>query len=863
MHSLVGQVGNLRRIGNPPLDPEPVCSSRRGIRLWPGERIFASEPPERRLQGRIACPTTHATMKFVQLPVDSAVPEILRHLREANNLVLEAPPGAGKTTRVPPALLHLDDRDILVLEPRRLAARLAARFVAQQLGERVGETVGYQVRFEEAAGPRTRLRFVTEGVLTRKLLSDPTLARTGCVVLDEFHERRLEGDLALALLRRLQQTTRRDLRLLVMSATLDAAPVARYLGGARVIRSEGRQYPLDIEYSPHSAAPLEQQVAAAVERLAARTVAGHMLVFLPGAAEIRRAQTACAALAARLGFLVLPLHGDQSPEEQDRVILTDPVGPSQQRKIILATNVAESSITIEGVAAVIDSGLARMAGHSPWSGMPTLEIARISQASANQRAGRAGRTGPGRAIRLYPLDDFVRRAAHETPEILRADLSPVALLLRAMGLGGLESLEWLDAPPGAAAKHAEELLRQLGADGETGREMARYPLHPRLARLIVEARRRGVAEDGCTVAALLSAGERLPARAAHASRSDLLALLDAQRVAGWEPRTEQVVRQVRRAVNPPKQSRGVTSSLQRDEDALLISVLAAFPDRVARRRQGSDLQLASGGPAQLGPSSTVTQAQFLVAVEAEDRRDQKAPLVRIASAIEPEWLVDLFPERVAEVATVEWNRSAERVEGVSALMFGQIAIEQTRREPNAAAAGELLAQKAIEAGLARFVDMDELGAFLERARFAAPYMEMPALGVEAANEVLRALARERKSFTELAEAARRELLRTLHRQLPRGLDAIAPESIKLPGGRQLRVHYEPGQPPWIASRLQDFFGMRETPRIAGGKAPLVVRLLAPNQRPVQMTSDLAGFWDRLYPEVRKELSRRYPKHKWP
>jgi ATP-dependent helicase HrpB len=775
------------------------------------------------------------------------VPEIVQHLREAHNLVLEAPPGAGKTTRVPAALMELDAGEVLVLEPRRLAARLGARFVAQQRGERVGESVGYQVRFEEAAGPRTRLRFVTEGVLTRRLLSDPTLARTGCVVLDEFHERRLEGDLALALLRRLQQTKRRDLRLLVMSATLDAAPVARYLGGARVIRSEGRQYPLEIEYSPHSAAPLEQQVAAAVERLASRGIAGHVLIFLPGAAEIRRAQSACAALAGRLGCVVLPLHGDQSPEEQDRA-----VGPSQQRKIILSTNVAESSITIEGVAAVVDSGLARVASHSPWSGLPTLEIARISQASANQRAGRAGRTGPGRAIRLYPLEDFVRRAAHETPEILRADLAPAALLLRAMGLEGLESLDWLDAPPATAAKHAEDLLRLLDADTETGREMARYPLHPRLARLIVEARRRGVAEDGCTVAALLSAGERLPARAATASRSDLLALLEAP----WEPRTEQVVRQVRRVVNPPKQA-------QRDEEALLISVLAAFPDRVAKRRQGSDLQLASGGPAQLAPSSTVTQSPFLVAVEAEDRRDQKAPLVRLASGVEPEWLVDLFPGRVSEVTTVEWNRATERVESLSALMFGQIAIEQTRREPVGAAAGELLAQKAVEAGLARFVDMQELDAFFERARFAAPYLEMPAIGVEAANEVLRALARERKGFAELEEAARRELLRTLRGRLPRGLDGIAPESIKLPGGRHVRVHYEPNQPPWIASRMQDFFGMRETPRIAGGKVPVVARLLAPNQRPVQMTSDLAGFWERLYPQVRKELSRRYPKHKWP
>jgi ATP-dependent helicase HrpB len=272
--------------------------------------------------------------------------------------------------------------------------------------------------------------------------------------------------------------------------------------------------------------------------------------------------------------------------------------------------------------------------------------------------------------------------------------------------------------------------------------------------------------------------------------------------------------------------------------------------------------MASGGPALLAPSSTVTQAPFLVAVEAE-ARDRAAPLVRLASAIEPEWLVDLFPGRIAEIATVEWNRAAERVESVSALMFGRIAIEEIRREPDAAAAGELLAVNAIEAGLARFVDMEELEAFFERARFAAPYLGAPAIGIEAANEALRALARQRRSFKELEEAARRELLRTLQRQLPRGFETIAPETVKLPGGRQVRVHYEPGQPPWIASRLQDFFGMSETPRIAGGQVPVVARLLAPNQRPVQTTSDLAGFWQRLYPRVRKELSRRYPKHKWP
>jgi ATP-dependent helicase HrpB len=577
-----------------------------------------------------------------------------------------------------------------------------------------------------------------------------------------------------------------------------------------------------------------------------------VLVFLPGAAEIRRAQTACAPLARRNGWLLLPLHGDQSPEEQDRA-----VGPSEQRKIILSTNVAESSITIEGVGAVIDSGLARMASHSPWSGLPTLQVARISQASAKQRAGRAGRTGPGRVVRLYPVEDLARRPAHDTPEIARADLAPAALLLRAMGVGGLGALEWLDAPPAAGIDHAEELLRQLGAYGPVGEEMARYPLHPRLARLIVEARRRGVAEQGSTIAALLSAGERLPAESHAATRSDLLVLMESQ----WSPATERMVRQVHRIVRPPRQQHP-------NEDALLISVLAAFPDRVARRREASELQLAAGGPAMLAASSTVTGNQFLVAVEAEDRRDQKTPLARIASGIEPEWLLDLFPERVRETAQVEWNRAAERVESVSALMFDHIAIESHRAAPDPEAAHALLTQKAMEAGVARFADPAEIEAFLARVNFASQHGPLPPLGADDVERALCALASGLKSFSELEAAARGGgLLRALERQLApaarRLLDEIAPERIRLARGRHARVHYQAGQPPSVASRLQDFFGMRETPTVAGGAVPLVLLLLAPSQRPVQTTSDLAGFWQRLYPKVRKELARRYPKHAWP
>ena len=736
-----------------------------------------------------------------------------------------------------------------------MAARLAARYVASERGEAPGGTVGYQVRFEEVAGPRTRLRFLTEGVLTRRMLSDPELEGVGCVVLDEFHERHLEGDLALALLRRLQRSRRPDLKIVVMSATLDAAPIAAYLGGdgvRPVLRSAGRQYPLEIEYTPHSAAPLEEQVAAALERLAVRGLSGHVLVFLPGSFEIRRAQTACDAVARRRGWQVMPLYGDQSPEEQDRA-----VAPCAGTKIILSTNVAESSITIDGVGAVIDSGLARIASHSPWSGLPALEVARISQASANQRAGRAGRTGPGRAVRLYPLEDFVRRPAQDVPQILREDLTPTALLLQAMNLN-LGSLDWLDAPPAAAVEHAHDLLRQLGATGDTAREMSRYPLHPRLSRLMVEARRRGVAREGCAVAALIGAGDRLPARVTHASRSDLLVLAEGE----WSPYAARLFRQLGGS------GARIAGPAAEREDALLLSILTAFPDRVARRRQGSQLQLASGAAAEQAPNSTVTGAELLVAVEAEDRKDQKAPVVRLASAIEPEWLLDLFPERLREVSTLEWHRGGERVEAVRSLLFDQIAIETRRTPPGPEEAGVFLARKAMEAGLARFADPAEIAAFQSRVLFVSEHGPVVPLDAAAVEAALASIATGLKSFAELEAAARGAgLLRAIEQQMAPGtrrlLDEIAPSSIRLPRGRLAPVHYEPNQAPWIASRLQDFFGMRETPTVARGAVPVVVRLLAPNQRPVQMTTDLAGFWQRLYPQVRKELSRRYPRHAWP
>ncbi len=402
-----------------------------------------------------------------------------------------------------------------MLEPRRIAARLAARRVASELGEPVGETVGYQIRFEESVGPRTRLRFVTEGVLTRRLLSDPQLKGVDAVVLDEFHERHLEGDLALALLKRLQQT-RRDLRIIVMSATLDAGPVAQYLDGCPIVQSEGKLFDLSIKHLPYSPEPLETQVRDAVELLVDSEHSGDALVFLPGAVEIRRAMRACDAIARRVGLLVLPLHGSLPPNEQDRVL-----SPAAQSKLILSTNVAESSITVEGVTAVIDSGLARFAAYSPWSGLPTLHVGRVSRASAKQRAGRAGRTAPGRVLRLYTEEDYSRRPEQDAPEILRSDLSQLCLSLRAMGIAHVHDIEWLDAPAEAAVELAESLLDRLGASGEMAQRLARYPLPPRLSRILVEAVERGVGEDGCVAVALLGSGVRM-------EKNDLLAAMDVE-----------------------------------------------------------------------------------------------------------------------------------------------------------------------------------------------------------------------------------------------------------------------------------------------------------------------------------------------
>ena len=803
-------------------------------------------------------------MSLVPLPIDPVLPEVVRVLATATSLVLEAPPGAGKTTRVPRAMLDAGtvSGEIVVLEPRRLAARLAARRVAEELGERVGETIGYTVRFEDASSARTRVRFVTEGVLTRRLLADPLLAGVSAVLLDEFHERHLQGDVALALLKRLQLTTRPDLRIVAMSATLDAGPVAAFLG-CSVVRSEGRRFDVALEHLP---APddrkLDLQVASAVRSLIKDGLDGHVLVFLPGAGEIRRAMESCAKLASENDLALVALHGDLPPADQDRA-----VGPSSRRKVILSTNVAESSVTIEGIVAVVDSGLVRVVRHAQWSGLPTLAIEKTSRASATQRAGRAGRTRPGRALRLYTKADFDARPEHDTPEILRVDLSQTMLELAASGARARE-VAWLDAPKAESLAAAEELLSRLGAVDATGgitdigRRMLVFPLHPRQARMLVEAERRGVGDDGAVLAALV--GER-DLRASTKARfegggggpprsldvateaSDLLGLLDRFREAEGSSFSAHAIRAIgldQGAVHAVDRARKQLTRIVRNsdaktpqspkaaDDALLLAVLAGFPDRVARRkRMGSrDLALAQGGTAELAETSAVRDAPWMVAVDAELVRGRT--LVRVASGIEPEWLIELFEDRIREVADLAFDDAKGAVIGGSKMLYDALAIAESpgfdKSDPKVA---DLLFERAKARGARSLIAGDALARWLARARFAAS--QDKSLRAPTDDDVAHALRSLCEGKTTLREVEEGDLLGTLRSEIGAfaRIDELAPERVKLASGRNAEIAYDEGKPPWIASYLQDFFGTKTTPH--AGRVPIVLHLLAPNKRSVR------------------------------
>jgi ATP-dependent helicase HrpB len=832
------------------------------------------------------------------LPIDPLLPEIVEALRARSALVVEAPPGAGKTTRVPLALLEAGlagQGEVLVLQPRRLPARLVAQHIAAQLGERLGERVGYTVRFEDVSGPRTRLRFITEGLLTRRLLAEPTLPGVSAVVLDEFHERHLATDLGLALLARLQRT-RPELRLLVMSATLEAEPVRAFLADCPGVRSEGRLYPIEIEHLAASdERPLADQVAGAVRRLLREGTPGDLLVFLPGAGEIRRCAEALAPIAASHDLLVLPLHGDLPPDEQARA-----VQPASRRKVILSTNVAETSVTIDGVTAVVDSGLARLAAHSSWTGLPTLTVGKISQASAEQRAGRAGRTQPGRVARLYTRHDFESRRPHDLPEVSRLDLAEPLLVLHGLGVRDPATFSWFEPPPAAALAAADQLLRRLeavGGDGsltETGRAMLRFPLHPRLARLLVEAERRGVVDEGAALAALITERDieersRVVLRGSPAGdgpeEMDLLGRLDRfqqARTRRFSPETARALGLDRRALEAVERARRQLAGQLRAraprpagvdavDQALAICTLAAFPDRVARRRApgAREAVLAGGGSARVG---LTPPGALLVAVDAEERGSAggrgRAGVVRLAVSIEPDWLLEVGTAGLREDDRLAFSPETERVEATSVLAYGELVLHETRRPATPSRkAGRLLAAAAQAAGWSRLLGEDAFSDLLARLELYQQSFPEAATGLPDESAITAALAgacAERTSFAELRTAGLEGLLSgPLSPETWSRLRREAPARVRLGAGREVPVHYERARPPWIESRLQDFFGMQAGPTVCSGRVALVLHLLAPNGRAVQVTRDLAGFWRQHYPAIRRELSRRYPRHAWP
>jgi ATP-dependent helicase HrpB len=857
---------------------------------------------------------------MVRLPIDALLSDIATTLRLSIAIVIEAPPGAGKTTRVPRALLDAgfsEHGEIVVLQPRRLSARLGAARVAEELGETPGGIVGYTVRFEDVSGPRTRIRFVTEGILGRRILIDPTLSGISVVVLDEFHERHLAMDVTLALLRRLQHGSRPDLKVCVMSATLDGEPIATYLGGCSRIRSEGRRFEVRVEHAPMpDERPLTAQVTTAVRRILREEPTGDILVFLPGAAEIRRCEQALASVVQASGLLVMPLHGDLPLEAQARV-----VAPAAKRKIILSTNVAETSVTIDGVVAVIDSGLARIAGHSTWTGLSTLSLSKISQASAIQRAGRAGRTRPGVAIRLYTRHDFDSRRAHDVPEIARQDLAEVVLTLKALGILDTEDLEWLTPPPRASLTTAESILSRLAAVDDTGaltllgRRMLRFPVHPRLARLLVEGEDRGVAGDAATLVSLI--GERdirervgpvddgqMPGgghrRSAGADTGiDVIALLDlfeqarAARFApdrlrglGLDPRSTAMAEQARRqlaALVRTTHSRRDSAAQDRNarDQSLCRAALTAFFDRVARRRSAGDrtLLLASGGVAEVAYEP---DSELIVAIDVEERTSHRGSgvipggspgragttVVRLGCGIDPDWLADLQGGDLQTSDVVEFDATTELVVRRSRLTFGALVLDETvRPADHSPQVSQILADAALARGAAEFDEPGVLSGLTSRLALLGklyPDISFQVLDDARLREGLVAACEGLRGFAELREAGlTARLTSTLPPAVRARLASDTPTGITLPGGRVVRVNYQPDQPPWIESRIQDFFGMAQGPAIAGGRAPLTLHLLAPNGRAVQVTRDLESFWRQHYPAIRRELGRRYPRHSWP
>jgi ATP-dependent helicase HrpB len=812
----------------------------------------------------------------MEFPISALLPQVLASLDAHPRLVLEAPPGAGKTTQVPLALLAAGwrgDGRILMLEPRRVAARAAAGFMAAQLGEAVGATVGYRIRFEQKVSARTRVEVLTEGILTRRLQDDPALEDVAAIVFDEFHERHLAGDLGLALALDVQAQLRPELRLLVMSATLDGERIARFLDAPR-LASAGRSHPVVVAHFP---ARREESPAAQLARCVEEALAGHagdVLAFLPGRREIEQAER---ALAARLpagdgGVRVLPLHGDLPLAGQAEALAPDPDG---RRRVVLATNVAESSVTLPGVRVVVDSGLAREPRYDPNSGFSRLETVAVSQASADQRAGRAGRVAPGVAFRLWPQSQRLEPA--RTPEIAQVELAQLALELAAWGNAGLA---FLDPPPAGAWAAARELLQSLGAlDGDAritvaGRRMLALGTHPRLAAMLLAAPEGPAQALACDLAALVEARDPLlrNRRDDWAVRWQALAAFRVHRVGADANRgalaaIEQASAQWRRRL-------GCHARPPADAPAHALGDLLAhaFPDRIARQSAGDArrYQLANGRMARLADDSALYGEPWLVASELRfEARD--ALLLRAAPVDEARLRAD-FPARFEERDVVRWDAAARALQSRRETRFDRIVLDSRpagRIDP--AQGAQALADAVAELGLEVLPWSEATRQWRERVRCLRAWQ--PGLGLpDLSDEALLATASQwllpaLQGKTRLDALDERELAEALASALDwtqrQALDRLAPTAVEVPSGLRRAISYAHDAPPVLAVKLQELFGLADTPRIADGRVPLTLHLLSPGGKPLQVTQDLRGFWDRTYPEVRREMKGRYPRHPWP
>ncbi len=822
------------------------------------------------------------------LPIEPVLPRLRELLRGHTGVVLQAPPGAGKTTRVPLALLDepwLRGKRVLVLEPRRMAARAAAARMASLLGEPVGRTVGYRVRMDSRVGPETRIEVVTEGVLTRLLQSDPALEGVGLVAFDEFHERSLHADLGLALCLQARELLRADLRLLVMSATLDGGPVAELLGRragegpAPVLTSEGRSWPVETRYR---ARPVEGWI----EPVAARAVVealeedhGDVLVFLPGAAEIRRVEERLREERLPRGAELVPLFGSLPREAQDRAIRPSPPG---RRKVVLSTSIAETSLTIEGVRVVIDSGLARVPRFDPRTGMSRLETVTVSRASADQRRGRAGRLGPGVCHRLWTEAEQRHLIPFAPPEILDADLAPLALELAAWGVSDPTDLSWLDIPPAGAFAQARELLSRLGALDPSGavtlrgRRMAGLPLHPRLAHMVLAGAELGHGTLACELAALLAERDLLRGDSG-APDADLRSRVEALRAVrggrGGSVGGRRVDRgAARRALAEAHHLRrrlGIPAA-EADPDATGLLLAFAYPERIAQRRPGPGgrFLLRNGRGAVLTGPQALGEAPYLVAAELDGQGRESR--VFLASPLEQAELEAHFAGEIEREVSVAWEPEAQAVRARVRERLGALVLrEGPLADPDPEAVADALLAGVARAGLeilpwtreARQLqrrllflrELDESWPDVSDAALAASldgWLRPFVPGVRRREELQR---------VDLAEA----LLAGLSRERRRELNELAPTHLEVPSGSRLTIDYTDPAAPVLAVRLQEVFGLRETPAIARGRVPLTLHLLSPAQRPVQVTRDLASFWRGAYFEVRRDLRGRYPKHSWP